>query len=255
MRPLPLLLALLATAASAQVNTERMRRTADDEGVALSLSAAGAFASGNTDYVQVGVGGRLDVRGGVHEAFLVGESQFARADGDDVEDRSFLHARYNRDLGPVVVEAFAQVERDRQQLLEARSLLGAGVRLELVDTDGVGLALGLTPMLEHERLSEAAREDAATVVRLSSYLSARARLGAASSVWAVGYVQPQVDEVEDVRVLAQAGVEVEVMRWLRLRTRVHVRHDALPPLGVGPTDVRIEQGLIVAFPGRPSGNS
>lgn len=255
MRRSLLLLVVLAVPAAAQVNTERLRRSLNDDGLGLSITATGAYATGNTNFLQLGVGGRADLLDGEDQAFVVGEYQFSRAGGDDFDDRSFLHARYNRDLGPVVGELFAQFERNRQQLLEARTLLGAGVRLVFFDTEAVGLAGGVTPMLEHERLSEAAQEERDTVGRLSTYLSARVRLSDAASLWAVSYIQPQIDEVEDYRVLGQTGIEVGITRWLRLRTQVHLRYDNHPPLGVERTDVRIENGLVLVFPARrPEGS-
>ena len=254
MRALAVLLALLAGAASApagaQVNTERMRRGLERDTVRLALDATAAFAAGNAAYLQAGLGGRLDVRRGPHLAFVVGEGRVARAEGDVFLDRQFAHARYNRRLsGLVVAEAFTQAERNRQQRLEARTLVGAGLRLELVDADRAGLALGVTPMLEHERLAEATGEAPSTVARLSSYLSGRLALGEAAALTAVVYAQPRADAPGDARVLAQGALEVGLTRWVRLRVRADLRHDTRPPLGVEATDVVVENALVVVLPG------
>ena len=249
-----LLLALLAGAASgpagAQVNTERMRRGLDDDTLRLALDATAAFAAGNAEYLQAGLGGRADLRRGRHLAFVVGEARLSRAEGDVFLDRQFAHARYNRRLSALVVaEAFTQAERNRQQRLEARTLLGAGLRLEPVDADRAGLALGLTPMVEYERLAEATGEAPATVARLSSYLSGRLALGPDAALTAVVYAQPRADAPGDARVLAQGALEVGVTRHVRLRLRADLRHDTRPPVGVEATDVVVENGLVVVFPG------
>lgn len=245
------LLALLAAAAStsAQVNTERMRRGLDGDTLRLALDATAAYASGNADYLQAGLGGRLDGRRGPHLGFAVFEGRLARAEGSVFLNRQFAHLRYNRRLGPALAaEAFTQAERNRQQRLEARTLVGAGLRAEPVETDRAGLALGLTPMLEYERLAETTGEAPATVVRLSSYVSGRLTLSETAALTAVAYAQPRADAVGDARVLAQAALDVGLTRAVRLRVRADVRHDTRPPLGVEPTDVVVENGLVVVLP-------
>lgn len=244
---LVVLLTVVADVA-AQVNTERMRRAQDDDGLRLTVDATAAFATGNTEYLQLGLGGRADWQRGPHLAFVVGETRFSRADATVYLDRQFVHARYNRRLAArLVAEAFSQAERNRQQRLEARTLVGAGVRFEAFETERAGLAIGSTPMVEYERLTDAAMEPPATVVRWSHYVSGRLRVGEAGTLTAVAYAQPRVDEVGDVRVLAQSALEVGVTRALRLRLRANLRFDSRPPLGVEPTDLTVENGLVFAF--------
>lgn len=252
MRPVLLALAvLLAAPTAAQINAERMRRALDGDGVQMALDATVALAAGNTEYVQVGVGGRADWRRGAGLLFVVGQFAFSSADEEVFVDEGFAHARYNRDLSPLVVaEAFGQLQRNSQQLLETRALLGAGVRLRLVDTDRFGVALGATPMLEYERLAAEAAEPEATVARWSSYASVRAALSETASVTAVGYAQPRLSAPEDVRYLAQAALEVGVTRWLRVRVRADLRHDSQPPLGVEKTDVSVSNGFVLLVPAK-----
>ena len=247
-----LLLALtFATGVSAQVNTERMRGSLTD-GTALSLDVSASLAVGNTEFVRVGVGGRADVARGPSRAFVVGRLDLSRAGGATFEDRAFAHVRYNRDLGGplggpswLVAEAFAQVEQNQQQRLDARTLVGGGLRAELLDRDSVGFALGLTPMLEREALADDLGTD--TVVRLSSYLAGRLTLGSGSTLTATVYGQPRADRVGDVRVLGQVALDVALTRALRLRLRADLRHDSRPPVGVERTDLRIEQGVVVVL--------
>lgn len=239
----------LATAASAQVNTERLRQSLGEDGVTVSLDASAAFATGNTEYLQVGLGGRADARLGRDLAFVVGRLDLARTDGESFLDRSFVHARYTAALGgPLAAEAFAQVERNRQQRLDARSLLGAGLRVSLVNADSAALAVGVTPMLEVERLDDDLGGGQDAVVRLSSYLSGRVALDGRTALSAVVYGQPRADAPGDLRVLGQAAVDVGLTRAVALRVRVNIRHDSRPPAGVEPTDFSVENGLVVVFP-------
>ena len=243
-----LVLVLLTAAASAQVNTERMRRALEGDSQALSLDASAAFASGNADYVLLGLGGRLDVQRGPHLGFVVGQADLSRTGGAAFLDRQFAHVRYNRDVTQrLVLEAFSQIERNRQQRLKSRTLLGAGLRAEVIDTDSLGLAFGATPMLEVEVLDDALEDDEARV-RLSTYVAGRVVLSPTTSLATTTYVQPRADAFGDVRVLSQATISVGITRYVRLRVRANLRHDSRPPPGVEATDVSLENGLVLVVP-------
>ena len=244
-----LLLLVVASAAHAQINTERMRRSVDDEGVYLSVDASAAYATGNTEYLRLGLGGRTDMRFGEDLAFIVGRFDLSRADEATFLDRSFLHARYNHALVPrVYLETFAQIERNRQQRLVSRTLFGLGARYELVSQDSLGLAVGVTPMFEHEELDEELGEDQSGVVRVSSYASARWTLNATTAISTTTYVQPRVDATSDLRVLNQTALSVGLTRWVRLRVQTNLRYDSRPPDGVERTDFSIENGLVLVVP-------
>lgn len=250
MRPLLLALTLLsAVPVSGQINAERMRRALENDGVQVAINANVAFASGNTDYVQLGLGGRADWQRAQDLVFVVGEFDFSEAGEDVFVDQGYVHARYNHDYGPVIVyEVFGQLERNSQQLLDTRALVGTGVRLRLVDDERYGLALGTTPMFEYEQLTEAAGEPDASIARWSNYASVRAALNENAAVTAVGYAQPRFGNMGDIRFLGQATLDVGVTRWLRLRTRARVRHDTRPPIGVERTDISLSNGFVFLVP-------
>ena len=242
-----LLPGVLATAASAQVNTERMRGDADG-GLAVSLDAVAAYATGNAEYLRLGLGGRADLGAGDHLAFVVGRTDLSRADDRTFLDRSFLHARYGRVAAPrLTLEAFAQVERNRQQRLVSRTLLGAGPRYQLVDRDSLSLALGATPMFEHEELDAELAEPPGGVVRVSTYGTAQWTVNATTSLQTTTYLQPRADAPGDVRVLNQTALDVGITRAVRLRVQAQVRYDSRPPQSVERTDVSVENGLVFVF--------
>ncbi len=241
---LALLATALATAASAQVNTERMRGDRDG-GLAVSLDAVAAYATGNAEYLRLGLGGRADLGAGAHSAFVVGRTDLSRADDRTFLDRSFLHARYGWVVAPrLTLETFAQVERNRQQRLVSRTLLGAGPRYQFVDQDSLRLALGVTPMFEHEELDAELEEPPAAVVRLSTYGTAQWTLNANTSLQTTTYLQPRADVPGDVRVLNQTALDVGITRAVRLRVQAQVRFDSRPPQSVERTDFSIENGLV-----------
>ena len=241
-----------AGAPSAQVvNTEKMRLSDDVDGLSLDLAGAFAYAEGNTDYLQLSLGGRIDYRRERDAAFVVGNLALQRADGRAFLNEGFAHARYNRELVPrLVAELFVQTQRNEAQLLERRYLAGAGLRAELLNGPVGGVAVGVTPMLEIERLAPEAGESTEGRGRLSSYLTTRIRLGEIVVFSNTVYVQPLMSDVGDLRVFDEVQLDLALTRFVKLRTRVNVRHDSRPPLDLDETDLTIQNGVAVTFPAK-----
>ncbi len=126
--------------------------------------------------------------------------------------------------------------------------MGAGLRVEVVQTDSLGLAVGVTPMVEREVLDAALGGGQDVVGRASTYLAGRVTFGSGASLTAVTYVQPRLDAPSDTRVLSQAALTVGLSRWVKLRVRADLRYDSRPPADVGTTDLRLENGLVFVVP-------
>lgn len=238
------LLALVVTPVAAQINTEQLRKDVEP-GTHLQIDLGGGFASGNTDFFQLNLGGRVDYVRKNDNAFLVSRYDFYEV--DDVVDvsKAFAHLRYNRPLAPrLLAEAFSQVERNDQTLLERRYLVGGGLRYELLERDAIGLAVGTTPMFEYERLAPAAMEDPSHYARLSNYVSVRLEVSETAEAFGVVYVQPRFSEVEDLRLLHESRLDVKLTEHFKLRVRAATRHDTQPPIGVEATDVMLSTGIV-----------
>ena len=236
--------ALLASGAAAQINTERLRKAPGD-GLALQLDASGGLARGNTEYLRADFGARLDATGERTSGFGVVRYALAEADGVVNVSNAFAHVRGNRALAPrLVAEAFAQAERNEQQLLARRYLLGGGLRYEAVETEALGVALGTTPMIEWERLRPDAMEPPSRVARWSSYGSLRVDVSETAEAFSVLYAQPRVDAPADVRVLNESRLDLDLTRRFKVRLRSVVRYDSRPPAGVEPTDLTLTTGFV-----------
>lgn len=236
--------------ARAQVNTEQMRAL-DVDGVRAQVGGDVAVQSGNADLFEVGASLRIDARSAGNYTFLVGDVRYGENNGDPFRNRSFVHLRYNRTLGPrVVAEAFNQVERDGFAQLQVRTLLGAGLRLRYIDTETVKLFQGTTPMYEYENLDAAAvqRHPAeSSRVRWSNYVNVRIRLTDNTYLLNTVYVQPRLDAFSDVRVLDEATLAVALSERVTLRVRFNLRYDSRPPDTVEDLDIALRNGITVAL--------
>lgn len=249
---LPLLSFLLFSPALAQVNTEKMRIGDEVEGFDATAAANVTYRTGNVEVLDLGVGGRVDYRAGRFAAFLTGSTQFSEAEDRVYLNRAFAHLRGTLRLPRlpwVRPEAFLQTERDESTLLTRRTLAGAGLRLALVTDSTVAVFLGSTPMLEVELLDHdrVAVDPETTVARWSNYLVLQLELTDLVTFVNTVYVQPRFGRFGDVRVLDEAGLDVQITDAVALRLTLHLRYDSEPPADLDRFDLTLRNGLALAF--------
>lgn len=249
-RALCALLLLSLSQADAQVNIETYRGKSGIAGAArLSFSSD----IGNVDVVRSDGAGNvtLDSRRGTVLAVVRGATGFLG--GKRYANSGVLHLRYTRKLLPFFYpEVFVQGDYDRARQLDARSLLGAGARWNLVRQDSGYLAVGSALMWEQERLDllpTDAHDDNTSIGRLSLYINLRATTGQDVSVSTTAYVQPALDDPGDARWLGTMELTTPLLGPLTQTTVFDFRIDSDPPQGVKKVDAKVSASFGVRFGG------
>jgi hypothetical protein len=241
---------LLPAAAGAQVNTERLRGSAK-EGLSGSVEASFENDTGNTDLAEGGLAVGLHWRRAPRMALFVASVDAGRGRDETTVNKGFVHLRGGRDLSERVMwEAFVQHEYDRLARLTARSLVGTGPRFTLVRRGKTAVHLGVAYMFEREKvdvLPGSGEPEVQRNHRISSYLAVTVGEGERVSFGNTVYVQPRIGEVDDVRVLDEAGVKVGLIGSLSLNVAFTVRYDGDPPGGVKYLDTALTNRLAWDF--------
>jgi hypothetical protein len=169
-----------------------------------------SLTTGNVDFVQVGLNGRLSWVRGSTMTLLIGEGGLGFLSGDRFASAGLLHLRRTYWLSErVAPEWFGQLNYDRPLLLDFRALAGAGVRLRF--SSGAWGAAGAGPslMYEEERLdlpAAAVHPEKTETVSSSTFLTLRLVAGESLVVSSTAYAQPALaDVLGDVRVLENCG--------------------------------------------------
>lgn len=266
-RGLLVALTLLPALASAQVNTEAYRARFGEPGWHGDAHLAFALRDGNSESLNLGAGFRLqkatpfasyseeeqDFRSPRRLFFLVAD--YAREEQSDERsvNQGFGHLRFTHMVEAVWGwETFLQVEYDEFTRLDRRVLLGAGLRWAVDETPQRVFHLGTGLMAESERLDAvagAAPRETSDVVRSTSYATLVWRFGVEgrAALRSTLYVQPRVDDVEDLRILEEAALDVALTQRLSLGLSLVVEHDNRPPAGVERTDLYLTNRLRVSF--------
>jgi hypothetical protein len=239
-----------AVPVAGQVDVQPLSREEPPEGLSGSLTANLTAQTGNTDFVQLGLSGRVfRVRGPVTTMMVgngglgfLGRSRFASSG-------LFHYRRTHRTWSWVWPEWYAQMNYDRAQLLKFRTVAGAGVRTPVSEGRWGEVGAGVSLMLEDERLDlpdTASHARKTTALRVSALGSVRL-VASQLVVTSTTYVQPRLDEPGDVRVLQSLSLATPVTDRVAITVSFDMRYDSRPPDGLAALDARLRTGVTFAY--------
>lgn len=207
-----------------------------------------ALAEGNSDYLELSAGGALQVVAGRHRVRTLVSERLRRASGEKVAEDFLVHARHNYSLTAALKTlAFAQNQVNPFRRLARRTLFGAGLRWDFVRADAWDAGLGVSYMLELERLTDDPAGGTETEHRASYFLTVIGRATGTLRVDVSAFFQPLLDDYTDSRAYASASARVDVVGGLDLLVALGLLHDSDPPAGVEPTDLTLSSGIVLEF--------
>lgn len=249
-----LLLAVLLAAPLARAQISNMQslfpRDAP-EGLSGGVELSGDWRTGSVELL-VARGLLLGQwRSGPHTLMAAVRGEYGFAGERRIISRVLEHVRYRHQLTSwLSAEALAQHEYDEFRRLQLRAITGAGVRFAPWDTEKVALFLGVTPLLEHERLSVDETLDSGlrrTVLRLSSYLLAQVELMENVSLVQSFYIQPRLDWLSNLRILNETQLAVRPNARLTFNIGFTLAYDSDAPINVPAMDTQLRTAVGVKF--------
>lgn len=243
-------LVLSSRSASAQVNTEVLRKRIKDRGASFILEGTFDGHTGNTYGLTADglVGGGFAA--GRHTAFAFASVDYARLNGVLGTDKSFAHVRYNFELHRAAWwEAFVQAQSDAFQLIKIRDLVGTGPRFAAFQDRQLGLFVGFAYLLERDIYDPPTAPEIVTPVyaRGSTYLSAAATLADGIQAVTTTYFQPRLELLSDIRVESESGFVFKLTKVLATSITLTAHYDSNPLPGVLRTDTELKNTLTLAL--------
>lgn len=238
-----------APPASAQVNTENLRKRIKVQGYSLILEGSLSGDTGNTEGITAGGG----VGGGwghePHLLFAYARADYARYNGATSVNKSFAHTRYDYGFAPWLWgELFAQAQSDAFQRMTLRNLFGTGPRFRVAHDlpSGLDVYAGTAYMVERDVVSVApgARDEALQVWhRWSSYVTVQWEVDPRAILATTVYVQPAITAFGNVRVLDETLFTFKVTKSFSASVSGTVHYDSVPPTAVKTTDLEVKNTL------------
>lgn len=208
-------------------------------------SAFVRLSGGNTELENYLVGAAGQWQGEHNRVRLIGSYDFAKSGGTKNQDDLVLHLRHNYRVSARIASlAFAQYQRNPFQALEARDLLGAGLRINLHEDADRRMGLGVSAMYEAEELTDGTTSETA---RLSAFLDFRRELKEYLRLAIVGWYQPRFSDFSDARTTAIADLDVDLAGPFALVLSASWQYDSTPPPGIEKLDWSLRTGVRVSI--------
>ena len=199
--------------------------------------------SGNKDEQEYTVNGLLRYKQNDDLFVLISDYSYSETNQVRDEDELFLHGRWiheNQFAPSVDSEVFVQYQYDDFAGISDRELVGGNVRWRFDSKDETSeqqLIVGVGAFYESETSEATSLTD--NTVRANLYTNIVHKhtgeypfVASASS-----YIQPALDDISDLRVLAVASLNFPIRPSLNVGFAVEVSHNAMPFEGVEKTDV------------------
>lgn len=246
-------------AALSQVNTEKLRKHYKQRGFIFNMDFRFGLSEGNSEYVSADGTFRVDYNGEKNDIFIITSYDYKETKDGKAVNKGFVHLRdiYAFSEG-IAAEAFVQQEFNEFLLLSDRKLLGGGGRFRIMDFQSVKDSvaelqtyLGAGAMYEYEAYDTGEVNKGRLVkepLRLTSYLTVDWVLSERVNLWAVGYYQPAAADFSDFRIVAETGMEVNIIGKLFFTADVGYRFNSDPVGNVENYDLVIKNGIRLSFP-------
>lgn len=252
-----IILCLLCGQLYSQVNTEALRKGDLDNGAYYTVSTSFSYSSGNSDYLKLNTGARIDFLNNSFYSFLIGNYQrgIAGTDNEVFINKGFMHLRMMQLLlRNLSGEVFGQKEFNDFINLNDRNLLGAGLRINFVrETENdsaksksdISATIGLGLMWEYENYSNPARTT--RLIRSTNYFSVGWQFDSRANLKIINYFQPALENFSDYRILSEGRLSFKLAKSVTFRTVLNFRYDNDPQEGIEKHDLDILNGISVTF--------
>ncbi len=229
------------------LNTERFQ-IEDVDGAHLGADFSASLQRGNTELLNVSSSGIVGYRHLRHWPRLIFGGQFLRDEERSLLDQQFAQLRYSYIISPRLrTFHFVQAQKNETLLLKSRWLVGTGVRHTFVRTDQLMVAAGTGAMGEWERLDrERVGPDDLTsldAIRMANLGVLRWDFSGGGRLINIVYVQPDLGEFSDVRILNDLGLSVPITERVSSSMSLEWRHDTRPPSTLRGNDLTLRMGL------------
>jgi len=237
-----LLVFLIPHLAKAQIiNIEDKRITAKDSTHWLGSVNLGFNLYENNGRVFTLKGGMIiEYNKGNNLWLAINQFNIVKAGSSNFVNDGFQHIRYNLQIRPrLTYEAFGQAQYNERIRIKFRSLLGTGLRFQLLKDEA--FYLGLSYMYEYEE------ESKSNIIRrgqrMSSYLSFRYSPSKTFSISNTSYFQPLFNDWKDLRLSSQTNLIIRVTNRLSFTTSFSITYDTRVPEDVSNTIYRFNNGI------------
>lgn len=185
---------------------------------------------------------------------FISQFKYFNSSGGTFISTGYAHGRANfLKMRKISIEAFTQIQYDRNRFMDNRFLMGGGLRWKIKNNDKSGIFVGTELMYEHEKWDNPDNEDQFIIKNLpkfSSYLSLRIKTNKNSAFRSVVYYQTGYDPDPGLmRNRFSYDVQFEMAIWEKLQFLIKFTgaYEDNPIYPINRFIYSIENGLVWTF--------
>jgi len=242
-----IIILLITQTSFSQVNIEKHRTEADSTGFTSSLSVEASVRSGNVDLQEYSIENRNDFILQSSLLFLILNGTLGWESGEQISEDALVHLRYIRNINnPINLEIFTQYNHSEPRRLDARFLVGGGIRFKMFSNEKMKFWYGSSYMFEFEKINSINDNEVYTH-RWSNYISLAKSFNENVQAGLVNYIQPAFDNFKDYRNLTEINLSANIFNDISFTIDFSIHYDSQPPTNVKKTDVIMESGFVFFF--------
>lgn len=208
------------------VNIEDKRTRLDTVGWFWQLDFGGHLTENTKSVLALNGAIRVDQIKAASQWLFLANYNLVKANEDRFVNDGFGHLRFGQQIDQRWTwETFGQLQYNRRLLIDFRGLVGTGPRLQVREKENWELALGLLFMFEYNELEEG--EIIRNDNRLSSYLSARVKVGEHASFATTSYYQPLVSQLGESRLSSVNTISLNLNQRIAFSSSFSITYDGL----------------------------
>lgn len=233
------------------LNTERFQLEEVD-GFHLGADLSASLQRGNSEVLDASTSGMVGLLDGNHWVRLMFGGKYLSDADRSILDQQFTQLRYSYIVSPDTrTFHFVQAQKNETLLLRSRWLVGTGIRRAVIRTRQGRLDVGTGVMGEWERLDTGrlGPDDEASLdaVRMANLAVASWDFAGGASLVNILYLQPDLGELSDIRILNDLGLSVPITQHVRSTMSLEWRRDTRPPSTLERDDLSLRMGLGIDF--------
>ncbi len=175
--------------------------------------------------------------------FMISEN-FYNIDGNTVSEDFVAHLRHNYRLtNTFATLLFTQDQYKPYQSLQRRTLLGGGLRADILHSDRCGAALGASAMMESLAFTNEINEEDTTNIRASFFISLLWQPVDVLTIDLSGFYQPKLPDFAEPLLMSALCLETRLSQYLSMINTFDLAYDESPAEGVDQTDYSLKSGL------------
>lgn len=227
------------------INVEKKRLSSEKEGFAASFDLGLNLIKNTAQILQFNNSAHLQYRQKKSTYLFLNDISFVQKQGEeDWLNKGYQHFRYIYQDKRLGFEGFVQHQYDKAQKIQLRMLTGVGVRWQLMQSDTLQFALGLSTMNEYENPLEG---DPFVQIRLSHYLSFAFHLNENISLSTTTYYQPLLTSWDDYRMSSQTALKLAINHHFQFKIAGNVTYDSEPVSDVPFLNYHVVNGVSYQF--------